>query len=538
MTGLTYPQLDVLTAPVEDADVLAVYRAANARLRQTTASVVGTYARAPLALSSGAGLVGYLPPGVGAVAGTVGSALSGGYLLASTFGIVGGASGSATANVPKLQAAVDAASTLGKTLLLDVLDIWLDGNIVVPVGLADAVDIRGMGMNIGRVIFTGAAVTKGFTFEGPGGQSYAYCGSISELQIQGTSGALRATNYYDVNHPSLTRVLINGFAGCAVKMVDALMSKLDHCLFLGNGSATEYAIEISGASTTFMWLHSRISGGLAGGATTKIGGLAIDGVSGFTIIGGNIESTGLPIAICSKTEASRGCYGGVISGLGIENPGNDKPYIDAGQGWTGSPGGGVQSLTICGVTCTPSGTTTGLYGMRLKNTLSVEVDGASNFVPATSGATSIYNLDGANNFGFCVAPSRASFGFSFPYVVENGTWRKDATPYLAFVQDQITDGLAGTNTISGANPSILVDASQGGYYATLYPDNGGATTMVTLTNGVRNETVRLVSLNANTTIQHGTGASQFLTLGAADFLMTAGRPYNFWHNGTAWVQET
>jgi hypothetical protein len=72
----TFPELQALSAPVVDSDLLAVYRSPGP-VKRTTASVLKTYAQtgvalsATLAASSGAALIGSINSGTGAVARTL-----------------------------------------------------------------------------------------------------------------------------------------------------------------------------------------------------------------------------------------------------------------------------------------------------------------------------------------------------------------------------------------------------------------------------------------------------------------------------------
>jgi len=76
----TYPELTALSAPVQDADVLAVYRSPGP-LKRTTAATLQSYMQtgvalsATLAASGGSALIGFIQSGTGAAAETVQTAL-------------------------------------------------------------------------------------------------------------------------------------------------------------------------------------------------------------------------------------------------------------------------------------------------------------------------------------------------------------------------------------------------------------------------------------------------------------------------------
>lgn len=131
----TFPELQALSAPVVDSDVLAVYRTPGPAKR-TTASVFSDYIKAFFSASGGSALVGFLQAGTGAITRTVQSKLRDGVNLldyvpvAQHAAILAGTSTyDATAD---LQAAI--AANLGKTINLPAGQIVL-GNVG---GLASA----------------------------------------------------------------------------------------------------------------------------------------------------------------------------------------------------------------------------------------------------------------------------------------------------------------------------------------------------------------------------------------------------------------
>lgn len=119
----TFPELQALSAPVVDSDVLAVYRSPGPAKR-TTASVLKTYAQtgvvttAALAASSGASLAGFIQSGTSPVAETVQSALRNLGVRVEQFGVVGAATAGAAVNyATEIQRAIDAAVTLKVPLI-------------------------------------------------------------------------------------------------------------------------------------------------------------------------------------------------------------------------------------------------------------------------------------------------------------------------------------------------------------------------------------------------------------------------------------
>ena len=415
-------------------------------------------------------------------------------------------------------------------------------NIVVPVGTGNEVVIYGDGWG-SHVRFSGAAVTKGFDFNNSssGLAAYDYCGGIHDMRVSGTSSAKRGVDFANVQHAFAKRVYFSGFDGTAIRFFDVLVGRLERCLIQGSGNSTEYAVHVTGTdstsagSTTFVWDQSYISGGLAGGATTKLGGLGIDRCIAWAVRDGAIESTGTPIVVCGISTATRPSPDGHIQGIDLENPGNNLPYIDVGQGWTGTASLAASNLLVESITTSMSGTTASTYGIRLKNTIGARFINAA---PNQAGTpTSSFELDGANNIATFIGASRVQFGNSWPWVRENSAHRTDATPRTDWQQMTTAPGEEGAATISGANPSCLISTTQGGYYGALAMSNGGATTVLTLTGGRVGMRVTLVDPNGNTTLTHAPGTTNaFRCTAGVNLAMAANQHYQFRFDGTRWCQ--
>lgn len=107
----TFPELQALSAPVVDSDVLAVYRSPGPAKR-TTASVVADYIKAFFSASGGSALVGFLQSGTGAASRTVQARLRD-QINIKDFGAV---LDNTTDCAAAINAAATAARAAGKTL--------------------------------------------------------------------------------------------------------------------------------------------------------------------------------------------------------------------------------------------------------------------------------------------------------------------------------------------------------------------------------------------------------------------------------------
>ena len=440
-----------------------------------------------------------------------------------------GATGDGVTNdAAAVQAALNVLGVTGGTLKLPSgLTFLCTANLNVPVGTATAVDVEGSSWTAGGLKFSGTGVTTGLTFSG---SSYTYAGEVRNLRIYCVSGAKRCITFNDVNHPRVTRCALHGAAGSGAYFNLTLMGQLTHTLVISCGSATEAAVEVDN-STTWHWSHSRISNS----AVTTQGGLRIDRTPCALIEGGAIESTGTCIRVGSKTETSIDCTPGTITGIDLENPGEGNYYIDFGSGMTVDAR--CNAWVVEGVTGLPSTTTTVTAAVRL-NQCSAHEYTANNWSVPNGTATHI--LTGTTNLGISIREHRNLYAASgIPWVYQNSAQVVSASPYYDWSSSSVPAGYspASVPSLSGATPSILISATQGGYYRRAAMANGGATTVTALTGGTAGMEILLYATNGNTTLTHSTSVSdQFLLTGGTNLTMAANVFYHFIHNGTLWVQ--
>lgn len=210
-----------------------------------------------------------------------------------------------------------------------------------------------------RIIFSGAAVTTGLTFNSSGAGVYQYWDTLSDLAIYGQSGALQGLTFSYAHAPRIENVHVTGFARSGVSMSNCNQPVLTGMLLSNNGSASYAQIALD-RCTAFTLSDNYISASNAGG----VAGIDIDRCPTGTVRNGAIESTGIPIRICEAAENAIACADIKLDGINMENP--STCYIRAGYGWTGTTGLGVTSLYITNCRGYVSGSTTAVIGVDLK----------------------------------------------------------------------------------------------------------------------------------------------------------------------------
>lgn len=434
------------------------------------------------------------------------------------------------------QAALDVAGINGGVIRFPYgLTFLCTANLNVPVGDGFTVDIEGAGWACGGIQFSGAAVTTGLTFDGD--TDYEYGGSVRNIRIRSTGGALRGITYRLINHPLVDRCRIRCDDGAAVAFISTLMAVLRETLITSSGSATEPSVLVDRddsdptlSSTTFKWDHSRISGG-----DTTVGGLVINRTGHVTMLGGAIESCGICLRVGMDSDDTYGSVTGVAIGVDFENPGTGNPFVELGAGLSSTAF--VSSWLFDGCNASPSGSTTVTHFIQATRTRNLTVRGGNYSIP---NGTSMFEFEGTENVGAVIEPHRHLFSASgVPWVRVNNTQVMAAGASTRWYMQSMepSTGYSVEKTITGTDPTVNVSDTQGGYHRRLLVNNGGATNMTTLTGSELSMEIFIRAGNGNTTLVHDTGtAHAFNLLTNANTTLASGKVYHFIRGATVWVQ--
>jgi hypothetical protein len=199
------------------------------------------------------------------------------------------------------------------------------------------------------------------------------------------------------------------------------MSQLYQCQIINCGGPDFAEVEVD-HSTTFKLDGTYIATGNSNAAA----GLRLDRTVAFSLIGGAIESCGIPIQLGSKNETNAPVEHGTILALDLENP--TGCYIEAGYGWQGAPGQAVRRVTFLNVNGSISGSTNIPYGVKLKHTDAINFQQCCFNQPAKSIAH--YWLEGSHNHRTIIGIE--GFGDPIPRVYKNGLHDPTATPHNTY----------------------------------------------------------------------------------------------------------
>jgi hypothetical protein len=432
-----------------------------------------------------------------------------------------------------LNAALAVAVANNRCLYLPAGTYLATANIIVPTpsNTQRGFTIMGEGKHSGSIIkFSGAAVTTGLTFTSGVGV-YQYWGTVSELMISCVSGAKRGMTFTYAHAPILSNIQFNGATEPGLVLDNCNQPVVEKCLFLNNGSSgtAQLALDVSTAFT--------LSDNYIASSASAVAGIDIDRSNTGIVIGGAIESTGVPIRICEAADGTVGCNDITIQSINIENPTNC--YVRMGYGWTSTFG--VRNITVSNCRGYTSGSTTALIGVDMKNCLGVDIISCQ--FALNAGGTASHNLNGTTNLGVFVGKNRESFGTAIPWVMANSVAVAAATPITDWSSDFVTNQTVyvfrspTTDTLNN-----VIFAGQGGLYNYILLGNSGATTInrTSAVPSLDGTTITLVASDNNTTIAHfgGGGGGQFRNLSGANITMTSGQALSYvYDNNTGnWSQ--
>ncbi len=222
-------------------------------------------------------------------------------------------------------------------------------------------------------------------------------------------------------HLTLANVWINGMAGGALALDTTYCVSLRDCLFQGSGGPVAPAVSVN-RSTCFGWSQCRISGA----GSNAYAGLRIDRTSPFTVRGGNIESSGVLLAIASRQEDKTPTGPGVVEAVDLECP--SGCYAALGEGWNGQ-WSGVRRVAFRNCNAVPSDALI-QSGFIFFNSESCRVEGCN--IGVAAGGTQI-DLHGSNNHRFSTGPNMAPDAGRF-FLINNGQPVAAATPGGAWLQ--------------------------------------------------------------------------------------------------------
>ncbi|MDE1828216.1 MAG: hypothetical protein KGH65_03595 [Candidatus Micrarchaeota archaeon] len=417
-----------------------------------------------------------------------------------------------TDDTANLQAAINSIASSGGTVVMPTGQALITGTgITVPA----LVSLRGQSMSKTQLLLNSstASVTLSST---PYVNHYGY---MSDFTVNGNNLATAGMVIQGRSILGLNRVYFFGVPGRGLYINSCIDIECNMLLFQNCGTATLGQFEIDGVavagniSTTILLNSIYISTG----ATGCQAGLKIDRSRGISIVGGAIESCGIPLMVCSKSEGTYGVNQLTLRNVDMENA--TDHYIEAGYGWSGATGQGTVNMSVTNSNGSVSGSPSILYAVKLKNTDSFT--GINNSWSLTASPTSVYWLEGTSNLRTSLSQHGGSI--AYPFVSVNSATRADAVPYLDW---KLLGGASiffqgASFALNSATPSISGD--------TLVSTNSGvATTITNVTGGIQGQLMAIYAGDANTTLKHlNTGAGQFRLKSGANTALSVGLTYLF-----------
>ena len=420
------------------------------------------------------------------------------------------------------QAALAAASAAKCPLIVPAGKYRMLGNLTVPVGFDSAVNIIGQGQwQQSEFQFHGTGAPEGLYFQG---SPYAKAPGISDMAITASNGATRGVTFYGLSQPFMQRCNVYDFAETAVKFDTCIMPTQISNLIWSSGSASNAQLVYDYCTTV-----NNFGVYVGGGNSGCVAGMDFQRVSGAATIGGAIESCGKLIRI-DGVSAYDGQYSSGLKfvGVDLENPG--ACFIEIGAGMS-TNANGPRIIKFDTVTGYLSGATGVVNFAVIKNASQVFFTNCNTPTSAAPTGTATFAIQGTC-YGVEISPTRTAQGDGVPWVTVGGTQRKDATPLGRFQLDEINQ-LEATDssklTVNSATPSLLADATQGGYYRLYYTLNTSSTSITQFTNGQAWMEISVVVEDANTTFVHqaGTVANAIKTTTGANVTAVQGRTYKF-----------
>lgn len=363
---------------------------------------------------------------------------------------------------------------------------------------------------------------------------YAESGEWSNLRIVGDGVAGRGITLYGVEGPRFSQMQVRYILGEAIASAYVLTLQLEQCQLFGNGAPRRPAIATEGFGSCLL-----INTYISGSHRDTPAGLRIDRAGSFTMLGGVIESTGIPVQIASAPEAEWPVWEAIFIGVDFENPAAPDPlstcYCEAGYGWTGPPGFGVRNLKFLNCNGSPSGTAAFQAAMRLKNTVDFRCE--SSHFAMTGSPVATFAFEGVNYGAIVEAQHSRTYSNPHHWVSVDGAPRKEATPFVRWSMDSVAEVRAtGAQQDAGAVISCSVSPLQGGIYGHIEVANRSPQRVVRMTGGVRDCRVIVSAADGNTILVHGTGQDEFFLKAGRDLALAAGASYEFLHTGTRWSQ--
>jgi hypothetical protein len=440
-----------------------------------------------------------------------------------------------------IQAAVNQASYGGPRAYAPAGRYGISSDITLPCANRDinggtqyAADLYGDGMNQTYIEFlSGGSFTNGIYMNG--GATPHLAGKISDLSINAAGHAAQALTLSYTDVACVSKVIVRGSTGRGIYVNNAIMTRLEQCYVVSNGSSTLGQIEIdgtniatTGANTTTTLDQVYVSGGNA----NTLASLLIDRSNNIIVLGGALESSGVGVMIGSKA-TTFGMNGITFVGTDFENC-NDH-YVEAGYGLSG--GAYVANLEMRNCTGFPSGATSIIYGVKLSFVSNAYF--SNNSWGLVGSPVASYWCEGANPLRITIQPHGAAYGGTVPWVFSGGSQVLAATPLVEFdLQETPARPFISNLAIAPAATTIANTLNaQGGYYQRCSLTSVGAVNVTAMTgNALATGALVFIRGDGNSTLVYGTGANAFQNKSGANLLTVNNVWYQYMYNGAAWVQ--